>query len=60
MHLFKVIFLTIFELARQVLAFPATVAANMRKRRRSAEVNEVEEERLDRIRHPSKYLGKEN
>ena len=60
MHLFKVICLTIFELAKQVLAFPATVAANLRKRRQLGEVNEVEAERLDRLRHPSKYLGKEN
>lgn len=60
MHIFKVICFTIFELAKQVWAFPATVAANFRKRRRLADVNEVEAERLDRIRNPSKYLGKEN
>jgi hypothetical protein len=60
MHIFKVICLTIIELAKQVWAFPATVIANFRKRRRVAQVNEVEAERLDRIRHPSKYLGKES
>jgi len=60
MHLFKVICLTIFELAKQVWAFPATFAANLRKRRSLPAVNQVEAERLDRIRHPSKYLGKGN
>jgi len=58
MHIFKVICLTIVELAKQVLAFPATVTANFRKRHRVAVVNEVEAERLDRLRHPSKYVGR--
>lgn len=60
MHILKVICLTIIELVKQAWAFPATVAANFRKKRRVAEVNEVEAERIDRIRHPSKYLGKES
>jgi hypothetical protein len=60
MHILKVICLTVVELTKQVWAFPATVAANFRKRHRLAEVNEVEAERLDRLRHPSKYLGKED
>jgi hypothetical protein len=59
MHLLKIICLTIVELAKQAWSFPETVAANFRKRRRRTEVNEMEVERLDRIRHPSKYLGKE-
>jgi len=60
MHIFKVICLTIFELAKQAWEFPAAVAANLRKRRRVVATNEVEAERLDRLRHPSKYLGKES
>jgi len=60
MHLLKVICLTIFELAKQVWALPATVAANLRKRRTPVGVSAVEAERLDRLRHPSKYVGKEN
>ena len=60
MHILKVICLTVVELAKQVWALPATVAANLRKKHRFAEVNAVEAERLDRIRHPSKYLGKES
>jgi hypothetical protein len=59
MNLFKVICFTIAELAKQVWAFPATVAANSRKRRQLAQVSEGEMERLDRLRNPSKYLGKE-
>lgn len=51
--------MTIVELAKQVWAFPATFAANLRKKGRVAEVNAAEAERLDRLRHPSKYLGKE-
>ena len=61
MHLFKVICLTIFELAKQLWALPATVATNLRKRRTTpVGVGAVEAERLDRLRHPSKYLGKES
>jgi hypothetical protein len=60
MHILKVICRTVVELAKQAWAFPATVAANFRKKHRLAEVNDIEAERLDRIRHPSKYLGKES
>ena len=60
MRILKIICFTIGELAKQVWALPATVAASFRKRRRLAEVNEVEAERLDRLRNPSKYVGKEN
>ena len=59
MNILKVICLTIVELVKQVWAFPATFAANLRKKGRVAEVNAAEAERLDRLRHPSKYLGKE-
>jgi hypothetical protein len=59
MHILKAICFTIVELFKQIWAFPATVTAYFRKRRPLAEVNEVEAERLDRLRHPSKYLGKE-
>jgi len=60
MHIFKIICLTIVELAKQVWAFPATVAANFRKKGVPVKVGVVEAERLDRLRHPSKYVGKEN
>jgi hypothetical protein len=58
MHIIKVICLTMVELAKQVWALPASVAATLRKRGVSVQVSEVEAERLDRLRHPSKYLGK--
>jgi len=60
MHILKVIFFIIAELAKQARAFPTTVAANFRKKQRVAEADEAEAERVDRIRHPSKYLGKES
>jgi hypothetical protein len=60
MHILKVICFTIVELAKQAWAFPARVAANLRKPRSLVPVNDVEAERLDRLRHPSKYLGKES
>jgi len=60
MHILKVICLTIVELVKLIGKLPATVAANLRKRRHVAVVNEVEAERLDRLRNPSKYLGKES
>jgi hypothetical protein len=59
MHILKVICFTLVELAKQVWAFPATVAANFRKKHHLVKMNDAEAERLDRIRHPSKYLGKE-
>ena len=60
MHILKVICFTIAELAKQVWAFPAVATANFRRRHPGTEVNEVEAERLDRLRHPSKYMGKES
>lgn len=60
MHIIKVICLTVVELAKQIWAFPATMAANFRKKGVPVKTDAAEAERLDRIRHPSKYLGKEN
>jgi hypothetical protein len=55
--MFKVIFLTIANLARQAWLFPQTLAmANRQKRQRIAQEDEFEAERLDRLRNPSKYL----
>jgi hypothetical protein len=60
MHILKIICFTIVELAKQAWAFPATATANFRKKHPQADVNKVEAERLDRLCHPSKYLGKES
>jgi len=59
MRTLKIICLTIVELAKQAWSLPETLGAIFRKRRRGSEVNAVEAERLDRLRNPSKYLGKE-
>jgi hypothetical protein len=58
MNILKVIGLTIYQLVKQVLLFPQTVMAAFRRKRQQGEQNECEIERLDRIRNPSKYLGK--
>lgn len=59
MRLLKVIFLTIVELGKQAWLLPRVVAAHFRTERREPMVNKAEAERLDRLRHPSKYVGKE-
>jgi hypothetical protein len=58
MYLLKLICLTIVQLAKQVWLLPQSVAIAVQRRRRQVVLNEHEAERLDRIRHPSKYLGK--
>ena len=58
MYLLKLICLTIYQLAKQAWLLPQTVAMAFRQRRRQIARNELEVERLDRIRNPSKYLGK--
>jgi hypothetical protein len=58
MYLLKFICLTIVQLVKQVWLLPQSVAMAVQRRRRQVARNECEAERLDRIRHPSKYLGK--
>jgi len=58
MNILKLICLTIIQLIRQIWLFPQTVASVIKQRRQQAVRNELEAERLDRIRNPSKYLGK--
>jgi hypothetical protein len=58
MHLLKLLSLTIIQLAKQVWLLPHTLALGVQQRRRQVALDEIEAERLDRIRHPSKYLGK--
>jgi hypothetical protein len=45
-------------LFRQVWLLPHSVAVALQRRRRQFALNVLEAERLDRIRNPSKYLGK--
>jgi hypothetical protein len=58
MNALKLIGLALFQLGKQVCSLPQTVANAVQQRRRQVAWNEREAERLDRIRNPSKYLGK--
>ncbi|HXR04811.1 MAG TPA: hypothetical protein VN836_08905 [Verrucomicrobiae bacterium] len=58
MYILKLIFLTIIQLVKQTWLLPQSVANAIKQRRQLGVRNELEAERLDRIRNPSKYLGK--
>jgi hypothetical protein len=58
MRLLKSIGQTILQLAKQIWLLPQSIAAGVRYWRQQAVPNHAEAERLDRIRNPSKYLGK--
>ena len=49
---------TIVQLFKQVWFLPQDVVTAFKQRRQQKVLNESEAERLDRIRNPSKYLGK--
>ena len=57
-RLLKLVGLTIIELAKQAWSLPGLVATSIRNWRREVKVDLTEAERIDRIRHPEKYLGK--
>ena len=54
----KQIGLTLVELLNQVWLLPETIANFIKGRQQQKLVNEMEVERLDRIRNPHKYRGK--
>jgi len=58
MHTLKLICLNFLQLVKRVWWLPQSVANAVKQRRRQIVLNELEAERLDRIRNPSKYLGK--
>jgi hypothetical protein len=58
MYLLKLICLIIIQLVKQTWLLPQSVVNAVRQRQRRTILNELEAERLDRIRNPSKYLGK--
>jgi hypothetical protein len=58
MHTLKFICLTLLQLVKQAWLLPQTVATAVKQRRRQSVLNELEAERLDRIRNPSKYRGR--
>ena len=59
MNILKQMGLILVQLAKQVWALPQTLAASARQRRVQVLLDERESERLDRIRNPDKYRGKE-
>jgi hypothetical protein len=58
MHVLKLICRATVGLFKQVWLIPHSVAVALQHRRRQFALNLLEDERLDRIRNPSKYLGK--
>ncbi len=58
MNKLKLICQTMVQLVKQAWSLPREAAIAVRQRRRRSVLNEHETERLDRIRNPSKYLGK--
>jgi hypothetical protein len=50
--------MTILQLIKQVWALPQTISNAVQQRKQRTVVNELEAERLDRIRNPSKYRGR--
>jgi uncharacterized membrane-anchored protein len=60
MQVLRLIFQIMVSLLKQVWQLPHTLANALRQRQRQFALNALEAERLDRIRNPSKYLGKES
>ena len=58
MPLLKSIYQAAIRLVKQIWSLPQTVSIAREERRRQGHLDELEAERLDRIRNPSKYLGK--
>lgn len=58
MYILKLICLTIIQPVKQAWLLPQSIANAVKQRRQLVVRNELEAERLDRIRNPSKYLGK--
>lgn len=58
MHILKLIRQAIVSLIKQAWWIPRSIAMTVKQRRRQNTLDDLEAERLDRIRNPSKYLGK--
>jgi hypothetical protein len=58
MHVLKLIGLTMIGFVKQAWFFPRSVSIAIDQRRQRLVRHKLEAERLDRIRNPSKYLGK--
>jgi hypothetical protein len=58
MHVLELLWQTKVGLFKQACQLPHAVAVALKQRRRQFSLNLLEAERLDRIRNPSKYLGR--
>ena len=58
MNTMKLIYRTIVRLIKQVWLLPHNIENAIKQRRQQVVLNELEVERLDRIRNPEKYRGK--
>jgi hypothetical protein len=54
----KLFGLTLVQLVKHIWFLPRSIADAARQKRQWLAKNKFEAERLDRIRHPEKYLGK--
>jgi len=58
MKTLKRIGLTFIQLVKQAWSLPRAISNAFKQRQQRTILNGLETERLDRIRNPSKYLGK--
>jgi len=58
MYILELIGRMIVNLVKQAWLMPQTIALAFQQKRRQTARHEFETERLDRIRNPSKYLGR--
>jgi hypothetical protein len=58
MRILILICITLSQFVKQVWLLPQAVMGSVKRKRHQAALGEAEAERLDRIRNPSKYLGK--
>lgn len=58
MSVLKLICQATLGLFKQAWLFPQSLAVSLKERRRLLALSALEAERLDRIRNPSKYLGR--
>jgi hypothetical protein len=58
MQVLKFVCRTLVRLLTVLLRLPRSIALVLQQKRNRSAVDRFEAERLDRIRHPAKYLGK--
>jgi hypothetical protein len=58
MHVLKTIYRAFANVVKKASLVPQLVPTVIRQRRRQFALDKLEAERLDRIRNPSRYLGK--